>query len=130
MATEVNEFYDRFSCYLYNNDTIKMATTATSNTDLVSITVEVSSQGGENKVELNNIPLSTTIGELKTQLKVRPNSRFGRVDQFENWDNRRPLSDYFAKNGENFTCVIQCTIVDGQPDFDDYDEWLSNNKSQ
>ena len=107
-----------------------MAATSTSNTDRISITVDVSSRGGENKVELKDIPLSTTIGDLKTQLNVRPNSRFGRVDQFENWDNRRPLSDYFVKNGENYMCVIQCTMVDGQPDFDDYNEWLSNNKSQ
>ncbi|CAF3546091.1 unnamed protein product [Rotaria sp. Silwood1] len=40
-----------------------------------------------------------TIGELKTKLSVRPNSRFGRLNQFENWDNQRPLSDYFVKNG-------------------------------
>jgi hypothetical protein len=107
-----------------------MAATSTSDTDLISITVEISSKGGGNNVELNNIPLSTTIGELKTKLKVRPNSRFGRVEKFENWDNRRPLSDYFVQNGEQFMCVIQCAIVEGQPEFDDYDEWLSANKSQ
>ncbi len=107
-----------------------MAATSTSNTDLISIKVEVSSRGGETKVELNDIPSSTTIDELKTKIKVRPNSRFGRVDKFENWDNRRSLSDYFVKNGEQFMCVIQCTIVEGQPDFDDYDEWLSTYKSQ
>lgn len=62
------------------------------------------------------------------KLSVRPNSRFGRLNQFENWDNRRPLSDYFVKNGEQFICVIQCVIEDGQPNVDDYDQWLLANK--
>ncbi|CAF2569733.1 unnamed protein product [Rotaria sp. Silwood2] len=104
-----------------------MASTS-SDAALVNITVELSSQGGNNKVNLNGIPLSLTVGELKTKLQVPPNSRFGRLDQFENWDNRRSLSDYFIKNGEQFQCVIQCVIEDGQSSFDDYNEWLAANE--
>jgi hypothetical protein len=107
-----------------------MTSTSSPDADLISIKVEVSSKGGSNTVDLNNIPSSITVGELKTKLNVRPNSRFGRVDKFENWDNRRPLSDYFVKNGEQFMCVIQCVIVESQPSFDDYDEWLSTLKNQ
>jgi len=107
-----------------------MTSTSSSGTDLISIKVEVSSMGGSNIVDLNTIPPSTTIGELKTKLNVQPNSRFGRLQKFENWDNRRPLSDYFVKNDEQFMCVIQCVMTEGQPTFDDYDQWLSAYKSQ
>ena len=105
-----------------------MASTSSSGTDLISITVEVSAMRSNTQVDLKGIPLSTTVGELKTKLNVRPKSRFGRVDKFENWDNRRSLSDYFVENGESFMCVIQCVMSEGQPSFDDYDEWLSANK--
>ncbi len=81
-------------------------------------------------IDLNDIPASITIGELKTKLKVQPNSRFGRLNEYENWDNRRSLSDYLVKNGEQLMCVIQCIRTEGQPDFDDYDQWLSTYKSQ
>lgn len=103
---------------------------ASTGTDLNTIVVEISSQMGTKKVVLNNISPSTTIGQLKTQLNVRPNSRFGRQQQFENWDNRRSLADYFVRNGEVFSCVIQCIIEDGQSHFDDYQEWLAANKTQ
>ena len=96
--------------------------------DSVSIMVELSSKGGDNKINLNNIPLSITVGELKNKLNVPANARFGRVNQFESWDNRRTLSDYFVKNGESFTCVLQCVVEEGQSNFDDYNEWLSANK--
>ncbi len=105
-----------------------MASKSTPTSDSVSITVAVSAKGGNNQVTLDNIPLSTTVGELKTKLKVRPNSRLGRSNQFENWDNQRSLSDYFVQNGESFDCVIQCTMEDGQSSFDDYNTWLSANK--
>jgi hypothetical protein len=105
-----------------------MASTSSPDSDQISITVEVSSQGGNKNVVLNNIPLSISVGELKTQLKVRPNSRFGRFNEYGNWDNRRPLSDYFVKNGESFQCVIQCIIEEGQSSFDDYNQWLAANK--
>jgi hypothetical protein len=105
-----------------------MASTSSPGSGLISITVEVSSQGGNKTFALDNIPSSMSVGELKTQLKVRPNSRFGRLNKFENWDNRRPLSDYFVKSGEQFMCVIQCVIEEGQHSFDDYNEWLSTNK--
>lgn len=101
---------------------------SSSGNDLINLTVEISAKGGNKKVVLNNIPSTTTVGELKIQLEVRPNSRFGRSDKFENWDNRRSLSDYFVKNGESFMCVIQCMMEDGQSEFDDYNEWLSANK--
>lgn len=107
-----------------------MSSTSSADSDLTNITVEVSSSGGNKNIVLNNIPSSTTVGELKTQLKVRPNSRFGRSDQFENWDNRRSLSDYFVQNGESFQCVVQCAMEEGQSKFDDYNEWLSANKKQ
>ncbi|CAF1035582.1 unnamed protein product [Rotaria sordida] len=106
-----------------------MASTSSSDNALINIIVEISSKGSEKKINLNDIPLSITVGELKKQLKVQPNARFGRLDQFESWDNRRTLSDYFVKNGESFMCVIQCTIEEGQSSFDDYNEWLlANNK--
>jgi len=107
-----------------------MTSTSSSGTDLINITVEVSSMGGSKIVDLNNISPSITIDELKTKLNVQPNSRFGRLQNFENWDNRRSLSDYFVKNNEQFMCVIQCVMTEGQPTFDDYDEWLSTYKSQ
>ncbi|CAF5027016.1 unnamed protein product [Rotaria sp. Silwood1] len=105
-----------------------MASISSSGTDLISITVQISSKGSDATVDLNNIPSSMTIGELKTKLNVRPNSRFGRLNQFENWDNQRPLSDYFVKNGESFDCVIQSVIEDEQRSSDDYDEWLLANQ--
>lgn len=101
----------------------------TSTTNVISIKVEVSSRGGNKIVEVNNISSSTTVGELKTKLNVQPNSRLGRLEKFENWDNQRSLDDYFLKNGEQLSCVIQCAIQEGQPSFDDYDEWLSANKN-
>lgn len=107
-----------------------MASTSSSGNDLISITVEMSSKGRNTTVDLNDITSSMTIGELKTKLNVRPNSRFGRLNQFENWDNRRSLSDYFVKNSESFQCVKQCTMEDGQPSFDDYNEWLLAYKNQ
>lgn len=107
-----------------------MASTSSSGSNLINITVEIPAKGGNTKVNLNNIPLSMTIGELKTKLKVRPNARFGRLNQFENWDNRRPLSDYFVKNGESFQCVVQCIVEDEQQSFDDYNEWLLAYKNQ
>jgi len=107
-----------------------MTSTSSSSVDLISIQVEVSSSGGNNMIDLNNIPSSTTVGELKTKLNVRPNSRFGRLNEYGNWDNRRPLSDYFVRNGEQFMCVIQCVMTEGQPDFDDYKQWLSSYNSQ
>ena len=67
---------------------------------------------------------------LKKQLKVAENSRFGRLNQFENWDNRRTLDDYFVKNNEQFMCVTQCVIEEGQPNCDDYNEWLAAYKNQ
>ena len=94
----------------------------------ISIKVDVSSKGSNATVELNNLPPTITIGDLKAKLKVQSNAHFGRLNQFENWDNRRSLSDYFVKNGEPFQCVIQCMMEDGQPTFDDYDECLSANK--
>ena len=118
-----------FSIYLQNND-LKMSSTPASGNESVNITVEVSAKGGDRMVDLNSIPLSTTIGELKTKLQVRPNSRFGRLQEYGDWDNRRPLSDYFVKNGEKFDCVIQCVMTEGQPSFDDYEQWLSAYKSQ
>lgn len=105
-----------------------MSSTSASGTDLINITVEISAMGGNKEVNLSDIPKSMTIGELKTKLSVRPNSRFGRLNRFENWDNQRPLSDYFVKNGEQFTCVIQCIIEDGQQSVDDYNQWLLANK--
>ena len=105
-----------------------MASTSSSGTDLISITVQISSKGSDTTVDLNNIPLSMTIGELKTKLNVRPNSHVGRLNRFENWDNRRPLSDYFVENGESFDCVIQSNLEDKQRSFDDYDEWLLANQ--
>jgi len=102
-----------------------MASASSSGANSISMTVEVSAKGSDKKVQLNNIPLSTTVGEVKTKLNVRPNSRFGRVNEFENWDNRRPLSDYFVQDGEQFMCVKQCTMEEGQSSFDDYNEWLS-----
>ncbi|CAF3228024.1 unnamed protein product [Rotaria sp. Silwood2] len=107
-----------------------MASTSSSGTALIDIKVELPSKGSNNTVDLNKIPLSLTVGELKTKLNVPPNSRFGRSDQFENWDNRRPLSDYFVKNGELFQCVRQCAIEEGQSFFDDYNEWLLANKEK
>ncbi|CAF3750597.1 unnamed protein product [Rotaria sp. Silwood1] len=88
----------------------------------------MSSKGSDTTVDLNNIPLSMTVGELKTKLNVGPNSRFGRLNQFENWDNRRSLSDYFVETGESFDCVIQSVMEDAQRSFDDYDEWLLANR--
>ncbi|CAF3628218.1 unnamed protein product [Rotaria sp. Silwood1] len=105
-----------------------MASTSSSNTALINIIVEVSAKGSDNNINLNNIPTSLTVGELKKQLNVPLNSRFGRLNEFENWDNRRPLSDYFVKNGESFMCVKQCVIEEEQSSFDDYNEWLSTNK--
>ena len=96
----------------------------------ISVTVELSSQGGNNKITLDNLPLSTTIGGLKKQLKTEANARLGRANEFENWDNRRSLSDYFVGNGEQLTCVIQCSKEDGQSSFDDYDEWLATRQQQ
>jgi len=105
-----------------------MTSASSSESNLINITVEVSAKGGNNKIDLTNIPLSMTVGELKTKLNVRPNSRFGRLNEFEDWDNRRSLSDYFVKNDEQFTCVIQCVMAEGQPSCDDYNEWLKTNK--
>ncbi|UJR29778.1 hypothetical protein I4U23_017325 [Adineta vaga] len=112
---------------MHNDKT--MASKSTSTSDPISITVSVSTKGGDKETTLNNISLSTTVGEVKSKLNVKPNSRFGRSNQFENWDNRRPLSDYFVKNGESFDCVIQCNMEEGQSAFDDYNEWLSANKN-
>lgn len=107
-----------------------MSGASSSDTNLVSIKVEISAMGGMRKVNLSNIPLSMTIGELKSRLNVRPNSRFGRSNKYENWDNRRTLSDYFVKNEEQFMCVIQCMVEDGQSDVDDYDQWLLANQKK
>ena len=103
--------------------------TSTENS-LNNLTVEISSRGGGQQIVLNDISPSTTIGQLKTQLNVAENARFGRQDKYENWDNRRPLSDYFVKSDEIFTCVIQCVRENGQSKFDDYEEWLAENKTK
>lgn len=92
--------------------------------DLISITVEMSGKQFCEKVVLDNISLLTTVGELKEKLNMRPNARFGRFQMFENWDNRRPLTDYFVQNGESFICVIQCSVETRQRLFDDYNQWL------
>ena len=107
-----------------------MASTSSHNKDAISIKVDISGKGGSNTVDLNNISSSMTIGALKAKLRVQPNARFGRLDQFENWDNRCTLSDYFVKSGESFECVVQCVIEDGQSTFDDYNEWLAAYKQQ
>lgn len=101
---------------------------ASTSSNSVNMTIEVAAMRNNTKVELNSIPLTMTIGEVKKKLNVQPNARFGRLNEFENWDNRRPLSDYFVKNGEEFSCVVQCVMEDGQPSCDDYDEWLSTKK--
>lgn len=93
-------------------------------TSLVNITVQVSAMRDNTTIKLNNISTSMTIGDLKNQLKVQPNSRLGRSGQFENWDNRRSLADYFVENDESFDCVVQCVVDNGQPSCDDYNEWL------
>lgn len=102
-----------------------MASTPPSGTGLINIKVEISAMRANSTVELKEISSSMTIGEIKKKLNVQPNSRFGRANEFENWDNRRPLSDYFVENGESFQCVTQCVVEDGQSSFDDYNEWLS-----
>ena len=107
-----------------------MSGASSSDPNLVSIKVEISAMGGARKVNLSNIPLSMTIGELKSRLNVRPNSRFGRSNECENWDNRRTFSDYFVKNEEQFMCVIQCVVEDGQSHVDDYDQWLLANQKK
>ena len=94
----------------------------------ISVTVELSGKGGNNKIILDNLPVSTTVGELKKQLKTEANARLGRANKFENWDNRRSLSDYFVGNGEQLNCVIQCSKEDGQSSFDDYDESLASRQ--
>lgn len=94
----------------------------------VSISVEFAAKGGSRTVNLDNLSTSTTIGEVKNQLGVAANSRFGRQNQFESWDNRRTLADYFVANGEKFDCVIQCMIQEGQPDCDNYEEWLAAHR--
>ncbi|CAF1036453.1 unnamed protein product [Rotaria sordida] len=91
----------------------------------ISITVEISPNDGQNEVTLANIPLCMTIGDLKQKLNVEPNSRLGRPHEFENWDNRRQLSDYFVKDYEQLVCVLQCIKEDGQSSCDDYDQWLA-----
>ena len=106
-----------------------MSSKSVVNTGVISITVEQSAKGGNTDTILNDISPSMTVGELKKKLNVEANSRFGRKDQFEDWDNRRPLSDYFVKNGELFQCVIQCMMEEGQSSFDDYDQWLAQYKS-
>lgn len=103
---------------------------SSSGTGSISIKVEIPSKGNNRTVDLNNLSSSTTIGDLKAKLNVQPNSHFGRSDQFENWDNRRTLSDYFVQSGESFQCVIQCSVEDGQASFDDYNEWLTAYKNQ
>jgi hypothetical protein len=106
-----------------------MASKSNSGNGLISITVTISAKGGGNKIPVDNIPSSTTIGDLKKKIKVQPNARLGRSNKFENWDNKRPLSDYFVKDGEIFDCVTQCMMEDGQPEYDDYNEWLAANKN-
>ncbi|CAF1136283.1 unnamed protein product [Didymodactylos carnosus] len=101
-----------------------------SQSDLISIAVTTSSKGGDRTVAVKNIPLSITVGELKTKLTVAETSRLGRLHEFENWDNRRPLSDYFVKDQENLGCVLQCSVEDGQSSYDDYDLWLAKSQSK
>ena len=86
--------------------------------------------GGGQEIELADIRLSTTVGELKKKLSVPPNTRCGRSNQFENWDNRRTLADYFVKDGEHLVCVVQCVREDGQSHYDNYDEWLKSNQDR
>lgn len=107
-----------------------MTDASSSDTNLVNVKVEISAMRGATTVNLSKIPLSMTIGELKTKLNVRPNSRFGRSNKYENWDNRRTLADYFVKDEEMFSCVVQCMMDDGQPDADDYDQWLLANQKK
>jgi hypothetical protein len=66
-----------------------------------------------------------TIGQLKQKLNVEPNSRLGRPNESENWDNRRQLSDYFVKDYEQLVCVLQDIKENRQTLFDDYDQWLT-----
>ncbi|CAF2892063.1 unnamed protein product [Rotaria sp. Silwood2] len=91
----------------------------------ISVTVEISSNDGQNEITLANIPLCMTIGDLKQKLHVAPNSHLGRPKEFENWGNQRQLSDYFVRDHEQLVCVLQSTKEDVQSSCDDYDQWLA-----
>jgi len=91
----------------------------------ISITVELSSVHGQDEITLANLELSMTIGQLKQKLNVEPNSRLGRPNESENWDNRRQLCDYFVKDYEQLVCVLQDIKEARQSSFDDYDQWLA-----
>ena len=105
-----------------------MATPSVDHT--ISVTVEQSWKGGNTKTTVDNLPLSTTVGELKKRLKTEANGRLGRTGEFESWDNRRSLADYMVKTGEQLECVVQCVREVGQSSFDDYDQWLANRQQQ
>lgn len=91
----------------------------------ISVTVEISSLNGPNEITLANIPQCMTVGDLKLKLHVDPNSRLGRPNEFENWDNRRQVSDYFVRDHEQLVCVLQCAKENEQTSCDDYDQWLA-----
>lgn len=97
-----------------------------STTNRMKIQVEIQMKGGNKIITVEDAQSSLTIGQLKEKISVRPNTRCGRPDQYENWDNRRTLSDYFVKEGERLICVVQCVREEGQSSFDNYDEWLQN----
>jgi hypothetical protein len=48
-----------------------MASKSNSGNGLISITVTISAKGGGNKIPVDNIPSSTTIGDLKKKIKFK-----------------------------------------------------------
>ncbi|CAF0788464.1 unnamed protein product [Adineta steineri] len=83
-----------------------MGCTSSSSDDHIKVKVDMSWPGGRKKI-VKRIPVSTTVGQLKQKLNA-PHSRLGYTHKIENWDNGRPLSDYFVKNGKQFKCTLQC----------------------
>lgn len=98
--------------------------------ETVQIRVKILSMGANRENDLDDIPVSTTIGELKEKLGLRPNTHCGREGQAENWDNRRTLADYSVRDGDQLACIVQCVVQDGQGSHDDYNEWLQNNQNR
>ena len=92
----------------------------------MKLQVEIQMQMGNRVVTLDDAQSSMTIGQLKEKLSVRSNTRCGRENQYENWDNRRTLADYFVKENERLVCVVQCVREEGQSSYDNYDQWLKN----
>ena len=76
---------------------------------------------------LTDLPLTTTIGQLKQKLNTDANAHVGRAGKFENWDNRHTLADYRVKDNETLDCVVQCSKEEGQTSFDDYNQWAAEN---